>query len=86
MVSSDMDDPLEKMVSEALDAAGVRYFRESDAENPSRLDFYLADLDVAIEVKRFHSPRIADQMARAQNVIALQGEAAVRWFCQRMSL
>lgn len=33
--------------------------------------------DVHIEVKRFHSPRVAEQMARAENVIVAQGEKAV---------
>jgi len=35
-----------------------------------------------IEVKRFHTPRVAEQMARADNVIVAQGEAAVRYLAE----
>lgn len=47
----------------------------------SGLDFYLPDLDIYIEVKQFHSDRIAKQMARRPNVIAIQGRGAVLTFC-----
>lgn len=49
---------------------------------PENLDFHLPDLGVFIEVKAMHTPRISDQMTRAANVIALQGEAAVRFFAE----
>ncbi len=55
---------------------GFGYVRED--ENPSHLDFLL-DNGIEIEVKRMHSDRIAAQMARAPNVIAAQGEEAVRF-------
>lgn len=74
-------DPLERMVEASLQRAGVDYLTDRGGGNPTRLDFYLPDLDVSIEVKRFHTDRIAEQMARADNVIALQGEGAVRLFC-----
>jgi hypothetical protein len=80
-----MTDPLERMLAEALTAAGIRFVTDAGGGNPSRLDFRLPDHDIEIEVKRFHSPRIADQMARAENVIALQGEATVRWFCELLT-
>lgn len=72
-----MKDPMERILEEALIAAGLRF--TADHETEHKLDFQLLDYDVAIEVKRFHSPRIADQMARASNVIVAQGEAAVRF-------
>ena len=75
-------DPLEAMIAAALDEAGIAYVRDRAGANPSGLDFRLTDLGIEIEVKRFHSDRIAEQMARAPNVIALQGEASVRWFCE----
>jgi transcriptional regulator with XRE-family HTH domain len=74
-------DPLERMVEEALQRAGIRYVTDHGGANASRLDFHLPDHGVDIEVKRFHTDRIAEQMARAPNVIALQGLEAVRFFC-----
>lgn len=74
------DDPMEQMIADALEAAGIAYIRDGDPGGEGqRLDFYLPDYDLFIEVKRLHSPRIAEQMALAKNVIAVQGEAAVRW-------
>lgn len=66
-------DPMELLIAEALEAAGVEYEYERLG-----LDFYLPALDLFIEVKRFHSPRIAGQMERAENVIAVQGLTAVQ--------
>lgn len=74
-----MEDPMEAIVAQALTAAGVGFSRDLGGENPSGLDFRLCD-GVEIEVKRFHTPRIADQMARAENVIAIQGKAAVEHY------
>ncbi len=71
-------DPLEKQVEDALNAAGVR-FRRDDHE--SGLDFYLPNVDLYVEVKRFHTARIADQMSRRPNVIVLQGAKSVTAFC-----
>lgn len=70
-------DPLEQQIEGALIAAGIRY--EADYRNAANLDFYLPDFDVYLEVKRFHSDRIAGQMARAPNVIAIQGLDSVRF-------
>lgn len=67
-------DPCERIIAEALNDAGVNFHRGDDAY--PHLDFYLPDLDLHIEVKQFHSDRIADQMGRAANVIAIQGIAA----------
>ena len=74
-----MEDPMEAIVAQALTAAGVSFSRDLGGKNPSGLDFRLSD-GVEIEVKRFHTPRIADQMARAENVIAIQGKAAVEHY------
>lgn len=68
-------DPMERLVADALDRAGINYHR---GEATGELDFRLIDYGVHIEVKRFHSPRIERQMARHPNVIAAQGEAAVQ--------
>jgi hypothetical protein len=73
-------DPVEEIVADALTAAGVPFVREDDELNTAALDFYLPDDNLFIEVKQFHSPRIAAQMERAANVIAIQGIAAAQWF------
>ena len=75
-------DPLETEIATALDAAGIRYETDFGGGNPAALDFYLPHLDVYIEVKQFHSPRIAEQMSRAENVIAIQGRQAMALFCE----
>lgn len=71
-------DPMEREIEEALIFAGVPYQLEHEMPDGHKLDFHLPDHDVAIEVKRFHTPRLADQMARYPNVIAVQGDKAVR--------
>ena len=78
-------DPLEDALASALDQAGVAYVRDRDGLVPTNLDFYLPDHDLYIEVKRFHSDRIGPQMARADNVIAVQGADAVRWLCNLLT-
>lgn len=73
-------DPMERIVSDALKAAQYRFVSDFGGGNPSNLDFRLIDSGVEIEIKRFHTSRISEQMSRAENVIAVQGEAAVRLF------
>lgn len=70
-------DPCEMVILDALEASGERVVPES--QNPTHMDFYLPRVDVHIEVKQYHSPRIEAQMARADNVIAVQGIEAARW-------
>jgi hypothetical protein len=69
-------DPVERVIADALTAAGVAYVSSGDHK---ALDFYLPASDVYIECKRMHSPRIADQMSRHDNVIAVQGMASAKW-------
>jgi len=65
-------DPVEQTIADALES--IPYTVEGDEEHPpGNLDFYVPSWGVFIEVKRFHSPRIADQMNRQENVIAVQG-------------
>ncbi len=70
---------MEREIEAALIDAGIAFTTDDGGQNETRLDFHLTDYDVAIEVKRFYSPRISEQMARAPNVIAAQGERAVRF-------
>lgn len=69
-------DPMEQIIADALDEAGIGYTADFGSGNPSGLDFRLHN-GIEIEVKRFHTPRIAEQMSRAPNVIAVQGREAV---------
>jgi hypothetical protein len=77
IAASSISDPMERIVAEALQFAGVAYCHEGQG---APLDFWLIADDLHIEVKRLHSPRIAAQMARVENVIAVQGKPAVEWF------
>lgn len=63
-------DPMEEATEKWLLTNGIRYERMDAGIG---LDFFLPDFDLYIEVKRFHSPRIGEQMSRAENVIAIQG-------------
>lgn len=63
-------DPMEEITERWLLTNRIAYER---ADAGLGLDFYLKDFDLYIEVKRFHSPRIGEQMSRAENVIAIQG-------------
>lgn len=72
-------DPMEEMTERWLIANGVRYRRDDQTPEATQLDFYLLDFDVYIEVKRFHTDRIAKQMGRAENVIAVQGMKSLQF-------
>lgn len=61
-------DPVERIIELALDRAGIAHRRSA-----AGLDFHLVASGIEIECKRMHSPRIADQMSRAANVIVVQG-------------
>ena len=75
------DDPLEARIASALDKAGISYVRDG---HPAavRLDFFLPEHRVHIEVKAFHSARISSQMERVPFCIAVQGKYAVEWLAQ----
>lgn len=82
MAPRSISDPLEQRVAHALDAVGTRYHHESEGkELTNGLDFYLPDDLVHIEVKRFSTPRTAEQIKDVTNVILLQGVGAVISFC-----
>ena len=72
-------DPMERIIEQALNEAGIIFVTDQGGANETRLDFYLPTYDVAIEVKRFYSARTSEQMARAPNVIVAQGETAIRF-------
>jgi hypothetical protein len=70
-------DPMEQLIEAALRGANVEFRTDEGGGNPSGLDFLLPNEGVEIEVKRMHTPRIAEQMSRAENVIVAQGPKAV---------
>lgn len=76
--------PLEQRIAAALDAAGVAYRTDFEGAVREHLDFYLPAYDVYIDVKGGHSDRTSRQMARAANVIVLQGNLAVELFAELM--
>ena len=81
MAEAIITDPMERLIADALDDAGIRYETDLGGGNPSCLDFRLEN-GVEIEVKQFHSPRVGEQMARAPNVIVAQGREAVEFLAQ----
>lgn len=78
-------DPMEQMTGEALAAAGVEFITDHEPDSPANLDFYLPAHDIHIEVKRFHSDRIGEQLKRAENVILAQGQGAVAFLANLLT-
>lgn len=72
-------DPIEGIVADALDARGFEYICDGEGDTRA-LDFYLPLLDLYIEVKQFHTDRVAEQMSRVSNVIVIQGAGAALAF------
>ena len=68
-------DELERYIGETLFEAGIRF------ERPERLDFFLPDNNVFLEIKRFHSERSSDQLHSQDNIILIQGKESVLFFC-----
>lgn len=80
-------DPLERQVETALRHKKLQYVHESQSKEATQgLDFYLPTLGVHIEVKQFHTDRIARQMQQARDVVVLQGQQAVDFFCSLMAV
>jgi hypothetical protein len=78
-------DHLENKLAECLSEKGIDFVHES--ENKSQgLDFYLPKLNVYIEVKQYHTPRIAKQMTYQNEIIVLQGSKAVDAFIKLITL
>lgn len=86
MTHKPCDDPIERIVQIALEAACIEYVLEGECGSAVQtLDFWLPDHGVYIECKQLHSPRIAVQMSRAPNVIAIQGRKAAELFAALIS-
>lgn len=60
-------DPVEKIIADALDAAGLEY------QHDCPLDFLIPELGVYIECKRFVTDRLVRQIGLRENVIVVIG-------------
>jgi len=72
--------PLEKKVMEILDKYKIKYFHESDkckSDKNQRLDFYLPDYDVYIEVKAGYTERSDSQLKAHEAVILIQDRKSI---------
>ena len=81
------NDPVERIVAEALTAAGYEWRHEGHPArrgDPVTLDFEIVG-GPHVEVKRFHTPRVGAQLAQAENVILIQGIEAARWFAEMLN-
>ena len=84
MAKRNIRDPIEQIIAKALEQAGIGFIHESEGHQPP-LDFYLPQQDIYIEVKQYHSDRIARQMAQADNVIVIQGRRAAQAFASMIN-
>ena len=76
-----MGDPVENIISKALDREGIKYERDVQSPNGrNHIDFYLPDHGLWVEVCQFHSPRKIKQMDRLPNAILVQGIGAANIF------
>lgn len=72
-------DNTEKQIGEILEKAGIRFVHESE-DNTLKLDFYLPDYGIYIEVKRFYSNRSSKQLSSEESIIFIQGVKSVMFF------
>ena len=82
--------PLEKKFVSLLEESGIAYTRpENDARDPTNLDFHLTDFNIYVEVKQFHTPRIADQLERVperSSALVLVGPKSVEAFVSLVTI
>lgn len=83
-----LKDPLEVMVEAALSHARVRFKREGESHEGSRieLDFYLPDFDTYIECKAYHTPRTCIMLEKTPRVIVVQSLAAANAFAALITI
>lgn len=80
-------DPIERIISDALTSAGVRFVGEHDLgqQHAKNLDFYLPEQGIQIECKQFHSERAIRQLAKHPDVILIQGRKAALAFAEMIA-
>lgn len=79
-----ISDPIERIVAEALTAAGIRFETHYGVHHGAP-DFLLPDHGVYIECKQFYTERTAKQMASVPNVIVIQGRKAAEAFASMIT-
>lgn len=77
-------DHLESKIAKALEDAGVNFKHESQGGN-QRLDFYLPEYGIYIEVKQYSTDRSAIQLALHDNVILVQGVISVEFIAKLLT-
>ncbi len=73
-----ISDDLELRIAAALDKRSITFIHESEGMG-FHLDFYLPDLDIYIEVKKFHTDRVISQLVTQENVVLIQGRKSVEF-------
>jgi hypothetical protein len=73
----EITDDLENAVAKILTRKNIRFIHAYGRNQ--RLDFYLPDYDVYIEIKKFHSDRIIAQLRSQNNVIVIQGRKSIEF-------
>lgn len=73
-------DELEELIGDTLTSCDIRF------ERSQRLDFFLPDHDVYLEVKKYHSDRSSSQLSSQDNVILIQGAKSVKFICHILKL
>ncbi len=71
-------DDLERRVAIILDRNNIEFLHESEVDD-QRLDFYLPNYGVYIEVKRFDSARTSTQLSSQENIILIQGRQSINF-------
>lgn len=71
----EFNDPIERIVADALRAAGIEFTAPFDGP-----DFQLTGIGVAIECKQFFTMRIVKQMQASPDIIVIQGVKAAETF------
>ena len=74
-----MEDPIEKIVREALEVRGINYLRGAP------LDFYLPDYGLFIECKQFFTERVTRQLKDREDIVLVQGRVAAHAFARLLS-
>lgn len=77
-------DHLEKALADFLNSKGICFVHESQ-NKAQGLDFYLPAFDIYIEIKQYHSERIAKQLATQDEVILIQGKKALDFFINKLN-
>ena len=75
MENQHYSDELEKAIGDELINQGIVFERIHQ-----RLDFYLPEFDIYLEIKKYHSERSNSQLSSQDNVILIQGKKSVDFF------